>query len=173
MKEIPTIEIAQVRLRPWTLADVEPLFFILQEPDLLRYFPRTTPPPIDRVERYIRHHQEHWQECGYGHWAVEEKGTKNLMGWTGLEYLPETQETEVAYLLSQAFWGRGCATEAAQAAVQFGFGEAGLAEIIGLVHPENTASRRVLEKCGLVFIDQKEYFGMQLQRFRKNRPQSG
>jgi [ribosomal protein S5]-alanine N-acetyltransferase len=165
--EIPTLITTQVTLRPWTLADVEPLFAILQEEDILSYFPRTTPPPIDRVERYIRYHLGQWQERGYGHWAVAEKASGRLMGWTGLEYLPETQETEVAYLLSHTFWGHGYATEAALAAVEYGFGPVGLAEIIGLVHPENIASRRVLEKCGLEYIDQKEYFGMQVLRFRK------
>lgn len=88
-----------------------------------------------------------------------------LIGWTGLEYLPETGETEVAYLLSPQFWGRGIATEAARAALKYGLENTGLNSIIGLAHPDNLASRRVLEKCGLVYHDRKVYWGIELCRY--------
>jgi [ribosomal protein S5]-alanine N-acetyltransferase len=163
---IPTLTTPRLILRPWTLQDVNALFTLLQEDNLLRYFPRPTPPPIEKVEKHITHHLSHWEERGYGHWAVVTRVEQKLIGWNGLEFLPETSETEVAYLLSKSFWGQGLATEAAQAALKFGFEHAGLEKIIGLVHPENIASRRVLEKCGLRLIDQKIYFGMELLRFR-------
>ena len=81
------------------------------------------------------------------------------MGWNGLQFLPETNETEVGYLLSRRFWGRGYTTEGARAALQFGFERFELEQIIGLVHPENIASQRVLEKAGLKFTNQAKYFG--------------
>ncbi len=93
-----------------------------------------------------------------------------MVGWDGLEFLPETGENEVAYLLSGWVWGRGFATEAAQAAVRFGFDNADLNAIIGLVHPQNFGSIRVLEKCGLTFIDRKVYWGMEMLRYRKESP---
>jgi RimJ/RimL family protein N-acetyltransferase len=163
---IPTLTTPRLILRPWTLQDVNALFTLLQEDNLLRYFPRPTPPPIEKVEKYITHHLRHWEERGYGHWAVVTRAEHKLIGWNGLEFLPETSETEVAYLLSKSFWGQGLATEAAQAALRFGFEKCWLKKIIGLVHPENIASRRVLEKCGLRLIDHKVYFGMELMRFR-------
>ncbi|HPH96072.1 MAG TPA: GNAT family N-acetyltransferase [Anaerolineaceae bacterium] len=160
---VPTLQTEHVSLRAWQSADAPRLFEILQEEGILRYFPNQTPPPIERVERYIQRHQTHWEERGCGHWAVTVEG--QVMGWCGLEYLPESDETEVAYLLSHACWGKGLATEAACASVRFGFQQAGLSKIIGLVHPENIASRRVLEKSGLHYIDRKEYFGIDLDRF--------
>jgi RimJ/RimL family protein N-acetyltransferase len=166
---IPTLTTPRLFLRAWTPEDAEALFTILQEKDLLRYFPRTIPPPLDRVERYIAHHLAQWQERGYGHWAVVLHPSNQLIGWNGLEYLPETSETEVAYLLSNKYWGQGFATEAARAAIDYGFGTVGLKQIIGLTHPENIASQRVLEKCGLAFIDRALYFGMELCRYRINR----
>jgi RimJ/RimL family protein N-acetyltransferase len=72
----------------------------------------------------------------------------------------------VAYLLSHHAWGHGYATEAAHAALSFGFKQAGLNAIIGLVHPENTASIRVLEKCGLTSLDRKVYWGLEMLRYR-------
>ncbi len=91
------------------------------------------------------------------------------MGWDGLEYLPELRETEVAYLLSRTVWGRGFATEAARAAVRFGFESCGLAQIVGLVHPQNTGSVRVLEKCGMTFADRVTLWGMEMRRYRVER----
>jgi ribosomal-protein-alanine N-acetyltransferase len=160
------IQTPRLTLRPWTLADAPALFTILQEKDILLYFPPTEPRTLEQVQRYILFHQRHWQQRGYGHWAVVERQSGRLIGWNGLEYLPETSETEVAYLLSREFWGRGYASEAALAAVRFGLDQVGLRQIIGLVHSDNIASQRVLEKCGLHFVDRKTYFGILLCRYR-------
>jgi ribosomal-protein-alanine N-acetyltransferase len=160
------VETQRLILRPWLVDDADALLSILQEKDILRYFPPTEPRTIHQVRKYISFHHKHWQQHGYGHWAVIERESGRLIGWNGLEYLPETDETEVAYLLSREFWGRGYASEAGLAAVRFGLDQAGLRQIIGLVHPENIASRRVLEKCGLRFVDCKTYFGMLLCRYR-------
>ena len=79
---------------------------------------------------------------------------------------PELGETEVAYLLSRQVWGRGYATEAARAAVRYGFEAARLQAIIGLVHPENAASIRVLEKCGMQLADRVALWGLEMCRYR-------
>jgi ribosomal-protein-alanine N-acetyltransferase len=62
-------------------------------------------------------------------------------------------------------WGRGLATEAAQAAVQFAFETAGLTRLIGFVIPENVASRRVLERVGFVYECDMHYWGVDLVRY--------
>jgi [ribosomal protein S5]-alanine N-acetyltransferase len=162
---IPTLETTHLILRPWVQEDTGALFRILQEPDILHYFPPTAF-TLEKTQRYINHQLNHWQERGYGHWAVTLKEDDRLIGWDGLEYLPETDENEVAYLLSHQVWRRGYATEAAQAAVKYGLEIAELPAIIGLVHPENIGSIRVLEKCGLTFIDRKEYWGLEMCRYR-------
>jgi ribosomal-protein-alanine N-acetyltransferase len=163
--EIPTLETSALILRPWKPVDAEALFRILKEPDILKYFPPTVF-TLEKTQRYINHQLNHWQERGYGHWAVILKEDLRVVGWDGLEFLPETSENEVAYLLSRQVWGRGFATEAAQAAVRYGLGEIGLKDIIGLVHPDNIGSIRVLEKCGLTFIDRKVYWGLEMSRYR-------
>ena len=162
---IPSLETSHLVLRPWRLKDADMLFRILQEQDILKFFPPTTF-TLEKTRDYINHQLTHWQEHGYGHWAVTLKEAGSLVGWDGLEYLPETDENEVAYLLSHQVWGCGYATEAALAAVRYGFEAAGLQAIIGLVHPENKASIRVLEKCGLTFIDNKVYWGVEMRRYR-------
>ena len=163
---IPSIKTARLLLRPWTPDDAEALFNILQDQAVLRYLPNTSPPPLELAEKYIALQLDHWQERGYGHWAVVSQEDGQVLGWNGLGYLPEINETEVAYLLRQSAWNRGYASEAAQAAIRFGFNNGGLESIIGLVHPDNTASIRVLEKSGLTYADRITLWGVELKRYR-------
>lgn len=165
---LPTLRTPRLLLRPWDSADANRLFEILQEPGIFRYFPRTDTPPRPWVDKYIAHHLRHWQERGYGHWAVVKREDNLVLGWTGLEYLPELDQTEVAYLLSRQVWGRGYATESARTALEFGFGTCNLPAIIGLVHPENAASIRVLEKCGLLFTNRLTLWGLEMLRYFKS-----
>ena len=147
--------------------------------EVLRYFPNPDPPARDQIERLIQFQLKHWEQHGYGWWAVcaadsaadSAAGSTNppqnppLIGWAGLQYLPETDEIEVGYLLGRDYWGRGLATEAAQTSVQFGFEDLGIETIVGIVHPENIASQRVLEKAGLAYVERAHYFGMDVYRY--------
>ncbi len=162
---IPTLRTQRLLLRPFVEADSERLHGILGEEGILRYFPNPESPPLERVERLVAHQLKHWEEHGLGWWAVEPLGNPELIGWAGLQFLPETGETEVAYLLSRAYWRQGLATEAARASLRFGFEELKLETIIALVHPENRASRGVIEKLAMSFVDQAHYFGMDLYRY--------
>jgi ribosomal-protein-alanine N-acetyltransferase len=135
------------------------------EKDVLRYFPKQDPPSRDRVQKIVSSQLGHWAEHGYGWWAVVPRGEIELIGWAGLQYLPETDEIEVAYLLGKPHWGRGLGTEAARASLNFGFDELGLACVVGIVHPENTASQRVLEKLGMSLVERTHYFGMDCYRY--------
>ncbi len=162
---IPTLTTPTIVLRPWSSADVPALFEILQEPGIFEYFPLSPPPSLERTGRYIAHQLAHWQQRGCGHWAVVTPADGRVVGWTGLEYLPELDQTEVAYLLTSRVRGRGYASQAAQAALHFGFETCRLPCIIGLVHPENAPSIRVLEKCGMLFTDQLTLWGLELLRY--------
>ena len=167
---IPTIATPRLTLRAFTEKDVEPLHRILSGRDVLRYFPRTDPPPPDRVQKMVSGLLKHWEKYGYGLWAVESRSTRELMGRSGLQYLPETEEIEVDFLLGKAFWGKGFATEAGRASLRHGFEELGLESVVGIVHPENKASQRVLEKLGMKFMEQTRYFGMDCYRYAIERP---
>lgn len=163
--DIPTITTSRLTLRPFTLEDVIPLHRIVNEPGIMKYFPRTDPPDMERVKKLIARQFMQYETYNLGWWAVIPKGQTDLIGWNGLQFIPETEEIEVGYLLSKPYWGQGFATEGAKAALNFGFEKLRLKEIIGLTHPENTASQNVLKKCGMQYTEQKEYFGLLLYRF--------
>ena len=171
--KIPTLTTPRLVMRPLTLEDLQPLFDILQEPNIFQYFPRTENPSMDRVEKIIKFQIKQYEQFSYGTWAVELRHEPQLIGWCGLNYLPETDEEEVAYLLSHAYHGKGYATEAAIISLAYGFQQIGLNRIICLMHPENIASRRVAEKIGMTYLDNVNYWDMELMRYEKLKDEEG
>lgn len=162
---IPTLNTRRLILRPYRLEDVDALHDILQQADIMQYFPNPAAPNRERVVRIVEHFLAHWQEHHYGWWAVTLPPDDRPLGWCGLTYLPETGETEVAYLLSKTYWGQGYIPEAARASLRYGFEQCGLSRIIALVHPENVRSQRVALKIGMRFVDQSRYFDMDCYRY--------
>ncbi len=162
---VPTLSTARLILRPFTLDDAEALHRLAAAPGVMQYFPTPEPPDLARIERLIARQLNEWAERGYAWWAVTLPADGTLIGWCGLQYLPDTDETEVGYLLGRAWWGQGFATEAARASMAFGFARFDFAEIIGITHPDNIASQNVLKKCGMRFTAATRYFNMDCFRF--------
>ena len=162
---VPTITTPRLTLRPFTADDVDPLFHILNQEGVLRYFPVADPPGRDRVAGMIQRLINHWEKRGYGLWAVESRAGGTLMGRCGLQYLPDTDEVEVDFILGRPFWGQGFATEAARASVRYGFEDLDVDSIAGIAHVENKGSQRVLEKLGMERIERKAFFGMECYRY--------
>lgn len=161
---IPTVKTKHLSLVPLQAGDAAILHRVYQSEGIFRYFPVTIPPPLEKVERFIVNQREHWEKYGYGNWGVLPDGEKEIVGWVGLQYLPELNEVEVGYLLDSPFWGKGFATEAARASLEFAE-RFDFARVIALVHPDNLASRRVVEKCGMVYTETIHLWGIELMRF--------
>jgi len=161
---IPTLQIGRLTLRPLQPEDAQVLHRIYQSEGVLRYFPNPAPPPLERVQRFLAGQQAHWEKYGYGNWGILPEGEKEIVGWAGLQFLPELNETEVGFLLDRPFWGKGYATEAALASLKYGFENFNLDHIIALVHPDNLASRRVIEKCGMSYVEILSLWSMELMR---------
>ena len=162
---ISTLTTKNLILRAFTDEDVEGMYQILNGKNVLQYFPSNNPLTEERVQKMIHFLLGHWEKYGYGLWAVEHKESGTLIGRCGLQYIAETDETEIDFILAPEFWGRGLATEAGQASLQFGFEVLNVKEVVGIVHPENLASQRVLEKLGMQRIELTEYFGMACYRY--------
>jgi ribosomal-protein-alanine N-acetyltransferase len=151
MNEHVGLSTERLRLRHWRPADREPFAALNADPEVMAYFPdRLTREQSDRVAARI---EADLERDGYGLWALETKAGGEFVGFTGLS--PVTYEThftpavEVGWRLARAAWGQGYATEAARAALAFGFDEAGLEEIVSFATVGNTRSRAVMERIGM------------------------
>ena len=114
--------------------------------------------------------ESHFEQHGFGLWAVEFKETGELIGDCGL-FLVEGRgpEVEVAYHFGKEWWGHGYATEAATACLGYGFRECGLQEIIAISYPQHTASRRVMEKSGMKYVGNARYYEIDVVKYSKRR----
>jgi ribosomal-protein-alanine N-acetyltransferase len=168
--ELPEIETERLLLRQFTPADLEIYAErIFADPDVTQFLPKRDISPQERAGRVLKKFGEHWQQHGFGDWAVTDKADGQLMGHCGLNYVPEAGEVEVEYALAKAYWGRGIASEAARASVCYGFETLSLPRIIALADPQNIASRRVMEKIGLTYQKEAFFFGMRLVYYQIER----
>ena len=169
----PTRETDSLLLRQFTLDDAPRHGRTFFDPLVTQYLPRG-PFKADEARgiarRVIEHFIKHWEDHGFGVWAVIEKTSGDLIGQCGLNTLAEAPETELLYLLDRSYWGRGLATEAARSAVEIGFLAVGLQRIVGLTMPDNVASQRVLTKAGLRYERDATFFGVNVRYFAINRP---
>ena len=158
------LETERLVIRRWTPADAEAAFAIYGDPEVTRYLGGSGPDATVEqtratLERVIAREA---RTPGLGFWAVEEQGSGRLVGGALLQPVDETPEIEVGYHFARSAWGHGYATEVTRALIRYGFETHGLTRIIGLVFPENHASRRVLEKAGLTYEGRGSYFGHEL-----------
>jgi RimJ/RimL family protein N-acetyltransferase len=141
----------RLRLRLWRDEDL-PVFAALNaSPEVMEFFPK----PLDRAEsdELADRIRGHFARHGFGLWAVELPGIADFIGFVGLA-VPTfeahfTPCVEIGWRLAQEHWGQGYATEAARAALDFGFQNLGLAEIVSFTVPANQRSRAVMERIGL------------------------
>ena len=162
---VPSIITERLTLRGFCPEDLDRLAVILGDPSVMRYMPGGKPLPRRRTEGSLRKILNSWERRGYGRWAVTHNADQCLIGWCGLEYLAETDETAVVCLLDSPFWNRGLATEAVHASLRYAFEELGLGRVVGLAHTENAASRRLMEKNGLVFQKTTRLWEMDLVEY--------
>ncbi len=164
------IETERLVLRSFRLDDARELHErVFGDPEVMRFIPRGAAPTVDRtrasIERFIEHERAH----GYSLWAVDLRATGELIGDCGLYQVEGTgPEVEVAYHFGKPWWGHGYATEAASAALEFGFREAGLPEIIAICFPEHAASRRVMEKAGMHYVGTARHYDLDLVKYRRH-----
>ena len=146
------IETPRLVLRRWSPADVDALAAIYADPAIVHWLgPLTREDAQTTVERY----EHHWDVFGFGRFAVEDRATGRLVGRVGVMRQPEWTETpeqdEVGWVVAADRWGEGLAGEAAAAALRDASDRVGLARVVSFTLPENGASRRVMEKCGLAY----------------------
>lgn len=143
------LETRRLWLREFVPQDADPLEAVLGDPVAMQYYPAA----FDRkgVEEWIGKNIGRYQRDGHGLWAMVLKDSAELIGDCGctLQEVEGTNHVEVGYHVRRDLWGRGYATEAARACMEFAFAKLGAERVISMIRPENMQSRRVAEKNGM------------------------
>lgn len=143
------LETARLYLREFTLADAALLYEMHQDPEITRYTGDPVPwSSVKQAEKIIADIILPQYEKGIGRWAAHLKENNKFIGWCGLKDIGG--EVDLGYRYLQKYWGKGYATEAAKAVLQYGIDKK-IPNIIGRADKENEASVKVLEKIGLTF----------------------
>ncbi|MFG1371556.1 GNAT family N-acetyltransferase [Xanthobacter oligotrophicus] len=155
----PVLRTERLVLRPWRPTDRDGLWRMQSNPATMEFL---MPVPdraasdavADRVEAHFARH-------GFGLWVVEAPEVTDFAGYAGIVHVPYdehfTPAVEIGWRFDPAFWGQGFATEAARAALGFGFQTLGLGEIVAITVPANRRSRAVMERLGMVRDDDGDF----------------
>jgi RimJ/RimL family protein N-acetyltransferase len=158
-KPHPTLKTQRLLLRPWRERDFLPFAELNADPRVMEHFPST----LTRAESDARaqRNREHFDRHGFGMWAVEVVGVAEFIGFVGLAVVDFeahfTPCVETGWRLSREHWGRGYATEAATAALNFGFDALRLGEIVAIAVPGNVRSRAVMERLGMARLPEDDF----------------
>ncbi|MDO6589104.1 N-acetyltransferase [Loktanella sp. D2R18] len=143
----------RLRLEPFAPAHADALFAMNSDPDVMRFLGGVQ--TREQTEEGIAKVQARWATLGYGWWAVFLKDTDTIIGAACLQNLAHKDDAplEIGWRLMTQYHGKGYATEAGQAAMDFGFNQIGVPYICAVAIPENAASQRVMKRLGMRYVN--------------------
>ena len=170
------IQTERLLLREWTVEDAAHFMTLASDVEIVRYINGGIACSLDDVREFIERQVTTQRDRGWCRWAIqlrapvqdEPAGVVGLCG-PGCTFAPDV---EVGWWMHRELWGRGLATEAGRAAVDYCFGTIGFPRLICCVHPENTRSLSVARNVGFVPHDVIEHKGMRLIRHQLLNPLS-
>ncbi|HEY9432639.1 MAG TPA: GNAT family N-acetyltransferase [Blastocatellia bacterium] len=147
------LETNRLVLRLLELADAADLHRIYSDHETVKFMGKA-PDSVEEERNHIQAHiTNHYEKYGVGLWATVLKENNRLIGRCRLmrKQIEGVEEVEIAYLLDREYWGKGLATEAAEAIIKHGHAKYGFKRIVAVIHPQNVASIRVAEKIGMKY----------------------
>ncbi len=150
------LETDRLLLREFTEADIDNLVDLDSDPLVTKYINGGKPTAreyiAEKVMPRIFSYYEKYDRQGI--WAAIMKKSNQFIGWFHLRpNHANHDETELGYRLKRKYWGKGLATEGSRALIKKGFEELNVPVIVAIADPENGASRRVMEKSGLSYVE--------------------
>ncbi|GAB4159420.1 MAG: GNAT family N-acetyltransferase [Planctomycetaceae bacterium] len=155
----PEIETERLLLRRWRDSDRQPFARMNADPQVMEYFPKML--SREESDALAERIEQHFDEHGFGLWAVEIKDGEPFAGFIGL-VVPRfeahfTPCVEIGWRLAANYWGHGYATEGARAALDFAFQVVGLDEVVSMTTVTNQRSRRVMERIGMTYSSDDDF----------------
>ena len=177
------IETPRLILREIISEDVDRIFLLDSNPAVMKYIGVKPLTKIEESEETITKIRKQYEENGIARWAVIEKASNLLIGWSGLKLLTEPLNGfknvyELGYRFLPEFWGKGFATESGKAVLEYGFNNMNLDKIYACVDIENVDSDRILKhKLGFepqgTFVDPLDdatcnWYELEKEKFNKD-----
>ena len=155
MKYLPTLETERLIIRPITLDDLQDFYEMDSQPEVHIYLKNQPIKTIDETKVNIDNLLLKYETLGISRLAVIEKESGKMIGWTGFKYIEEKEAInnrfdflDFGYRYRKETWGKGYATEAAKACIDFYRKNMTELKLNAITHVDNAASRNVLEKVG-------------------------
>jgi RimJ/RimL family protein N-acetyltransferase len=144
------LETDRLQLRQMTLHDIDSLYLIFSDPVAMQFYPSVK----DKIEtkKWIEKNLARYKKDGFGLWAVVRKDNGECIGDCGItmQCIYGEEKPEIGYHIRRDYWGKGYATEAARACKDYAFNVLHIDEVYSYMKTGNLASRKVVEKIGMV-----------------------
>jgi RimJ/RimL family protein N-acetyltransferase len=153
------LETARLWMREIEPGDASGLFELDSNPEVHRYLGNQPVQSMEEIDRVINLIRQQYAEHGIARWAVIEKESNQFIGWAGLKWITEpirgrTHYYDLGYRLIPTHWGKGYATEASQALLQYAFDVLNVETVSAMTDIDNLGSNRVLQKIGMTCTGQ-------------------
>jgi ribosomal-protein-alanine N-acetyltransferase len=138
----------RLSMRPFRLEDAVVAYTWFGGPIVMKYTPTGPDGSVEKTRERLAGYETHQLRHGFSKWLMVERASGQPIGDSGLIVLEGQGWIDLGFRFGRPYWGRGFATEAGAAWLSAAFDDYRLDELGAFVHPENTASLRVLEKLG-------------------------
>jgi ribosomal-protein-alanine N-acetyltransferase len=143
------LETERLLLRPMWADDLDDLFALRSDPQVLQFVGQGKPWTREETAEKLRQVARHWDEHGFGMWAMLDRADGRFVGWCGIGSWHQMPDVEVGYTLAPPFWSRGLATEAVRCMLRYAFEVLRLPRVVGVARVGNVASQKVMLKAGM------------------------
>jgi ribosomal-protein-alanine N-acetyltransferase len=159
-----SIETERLLLRELELSDIEGMFELDSNPNVHTFVGKKPVKTIEESSAMIENIQQQYAIYGTGRWAVILKETNEFLGWSGIKFITNEINNhkdfyEIGYRFIEKHWGKGYATEAGKAFMDYAFNEIKAEAVYANADKGNENSRKILEKLGLKYVNSFEYEG--------------
>ncbi|MDA6068589.1 GNAT family N-acetyltransferase [Flavobacterium sp. AC] len=158
------IETERLILRELTASDDKGMFELDSNPNVHVFVGKKPVKDIDESRSHIKNIQQQYKDFDAGRWAVILKETGDFIGWSGIKFITNEINNhkdfyEIGYRFIEKHWGKGYATEAGKAFIDYAFNVMKVETLYAYADEGNENSRRILEKLGLQYVNSFEYEG--------------
>lgn len=160
------VETDRLLLRKFKASDVKDYHRILKNKAVYEWLGKGTEKTEEQVKKIIDYDLAHWENHGLGTWAVVLKESNTLIGHCGFGMIKELNQYELLYAFSPEYWGKGYATEAGVASLEWLKNHTSIQSIIALSYLNNQRSIHVIEKLGFTYQKQTHLFGVDLNMYQ-------